>query len=242
MKSILPATAVLALAACSSGDRASGPSPDDDVTLPTAPAAADPAGTRPSGTPSLVTVEGRLDRGTECAVITTPDGEKWSVNLGEADFGTGDYVEITGEIADASFCMEGQGTLLPSRIEAKDPPARGRDPARAGGTALTEEYLVGSWVAKGLRADCNRPDFTISRSPGALVIEGEIEGHDNDAAIVLGNYQRIDLDEPMPDLPIESRGPDGLAILRPATDAAYDPVSIGSATITGDGVVFVKCG
>jgi hypothetical protein len=59
--------------------------------------------------------------------------------------------------------------------------------------------------------------------------------------VVLGEYPRLDLDQPRQDLPMESRGPDGLAILRPATDADYDPLTIGSATITGDGVVFVKC-
>ncbi len=122
-----------------------------------------------------------------------------------------------------------------------EPPARDRDPARAGGQSLTESYLTGVWVAKGVDADCARPDFSIRRSPGALVMEADIEGHDRNAAVVLGNYPRLDLDEPMPDLPMESRSPDGVAILRPATDAAYDPVRIGSATISGDGVVFIKC-
>lgn len=51
---------------------------------------------------------------------------------------------------------------------------------------------------------------------------------------------RLDFDEPMPDLPMESRGPDGLAILRPATDAACDPITFGPATVAGDGVVFVR--
>lgn len=61
------------------------------------------------------------------------------------------------------------------------------------------------------------------------------------ALVILDAYPRIDLDEPMDDLPIEARGPNGLAVLRPATDAAYDPITIGRATIEGDGIVFVKC-
>ena len=63
----------------------------------------------------------------------------------------------------------------------------------------------------------------------------------NSALIVLGNYPRLDLDEPRQDLPMESRGPDGVAILRPATDAAYNPITIGSAAVEGDGAVFIKC-
>lgn len=197
--------------------------------------------TRPADDPSLVTVEGRIEEGTECPILRTPDGEVYVLSLGEADFGPGDYVRFTGEEADASFCMEGQATLIPENIEEIDPPARDRDPARSGGIALTEDYLIGSWVAKGVDADCDDPDFTVSKSPGALVMEADISRHDRNAAIALGDYPRLVLDEPMDDLPMEARGPDGVAILRPATDAAYEPVSIGSATIKGDGVVFVKC-
>lgn len=75
-----------------------------------------------------------------------------------------------------------------------------------------------------------------------MVLEGAISAQDDDARLVLGDYPRLDLDAPRADLPLESRGPEGLAILRPATDAAYEPVTIGSATIAGDGAVFVKCG
>jgi hypothetical protein len=41
---------------------------------------------------------------------------------------------------------------------------------------------------------------------------------------------------------MEASGPDGVAILHPASDAAYDPLTIDSASIAGDGVVFVRCG
>ena len=96
-------------------------------------------------------------------------------------------------------------------------------------------------MAKGVGADCDTPDFRIGTTSGGIVLSGEMSGHDNDALVVLGNYPHLDLDEPRQDLPMESRGPDGLAILRPATDAQYDPIKIGGAAITGDGVVFVKC-
>lgn len=233
--------APLLLAACAGPTDTSDSSDQDAISAPD-DAAGDPAaGTRPSGQPALLTVEGRIRDGVECPVLRTPDGKTYALSLGEADFGPGDYVEITGELADASFCQQGEGTLMATRVSEKSPPARDRDPARAGGVALTEDYVTGSWTAKGVDADCDEPDFSIRRSPGALVLEGEISDHDNDVMVVLGDYPRLDMDEPRQDLPMESRGPDGLAILRPATDAQYDPITIGNARIAGDGVVFVKC-
>ena len=228
----------LSLAACTGAgepDSASPPEISDDTGNPA-------AGTRPSGQPALVTKQGRIGDGVECATLTTPDGELWSFTMGDADFEAGDYVSITGEIADASFCQQGQATLIVQDITEAEPPARDRDPAKAGGIAPTADYLIGDWVAKGVDADCASPDFAIRRSPGALVLEAEIDGHDNDAVICLGDYPRLDLDEPRQDLPMEARRPDGVAILRPASDAAYDPLTIGSASIAGDGVVFVRCG
>ncbi|MBX7513388.1 hypothetical protein K3179_02375 [Qipengyuania sp. GH38] len=200
-----------------------------------------PSADQSSGKASLVTVEGRVETGAECLVVRTPDGVVWSVNFGEADFGPGDYIRISGKIADASFCMQGRGTIVPDRIDAVAPPAADRDPARSGGIALDREYVSGTWVAKGLNANCSDPDFRIKTSAAGTILNGDISRHDNSALVILDAYPRIDLDEPMDDLPIEARGPDGLAVLRPATDAAYDPISIGSATIEGDGIVFVKC-
>ena len=201
------------------------------------------AGTaEPAEDANLVTVEGRVESGTECAILRTPGGEVWAVDFTNADVGPGDYIRLTGAVADAGFCMEGRGTLTPRSIETIDPPAADRDPARSGGTALNRDYVTGAWTAKGLGADCSNPDFRIAASAAGTVLRGDISRHDDSALVILGDYPRIDLDEPMDDLPIEARGPDGLAIMRPATDAAYDPVTIGSATIEGDGVVFVKCG
>ena len=143
--------------------------------------------------------------------------------------------------ADTSAPDDSATDAPPSETTPIDPPARDRDPAKGRGQQLTASYLAGSWVAKGVAADCGDPDFSIRRSSGGLVMEADISNHDDNALVVIDRYPRLDLDAPMPDLPLESRSPDGLAILRPATDAAYDPVRIGSAAITGDGVVFVKC-
>lgn len=224
---------LLVLAACSGGsdNPASPQSQDDDL-----------AGTRPADQPSTLALEGRLEQGTECLVLHTPDGERWAIS-DAGDFGPGDYVEIRGERADASFCMAGEGTLIPQRIGALQPPAADRDPARAGGVALTESYVTGSWAAPGLNADCDRPDFQITSSPSeTLVIETSVNGTPETGRVVLGDYPRIDWDDPLPDMPIESRGPDGLAILRPATDAEYEAVDVAGNPVAGDGVEFIKCG
>ena len=231
--------ALFALAAC-------GSSQDGSSEAPAPGEAETDAGTegqldRPDLAEGEVTVEGRIAAGVECPIIRTPDGDTYAIAMGEADFGPGDYLRITGDLADVSICQQGRGTIEPTRIDSIEPPARDRDPARAGGVNLTEDYVTGSWVAKGVDADCDNPDFRIVASPAVVALKGAISNHDDSARVVLGNYPRIDLDEPRDDLPIESRGPDGLAILRPATDAEYDPITIGSATITGDGEVFVKC-
>lgn len=224
-------------AACTGGTERT---PEDEAIE--APDTGDPAaGTRPSGEPQLLSLEGRIQEGVECPLLETPDGRTYALSIRGGDFTPGDYVRLDGEIADASFCQQGEGTLIVEQIAHADPPARDRDPARAGGVRLTADYLAGSWVAKGLEADCDTPDFRIVASPAAVVLKGDIGRHDDTVRVVLDQYPRLDFDEPLDDLPIESRGPDGLAILRPATDAAYDPVRIGSARIVGDGVVFVKC-
>lgn len=231
--------ALLALTACDGSSE--NPSVDPAQTDTETDTGAEGQLDRPDLATGDVTVEGRIMAGVECPIIRTPQGDTYAIAMGEADFGPGDYVRITGDLADMSICQQGQGTIEPNRIDSIEPPARDRDPARAGGVKLTEDYVTGSWVAKGVDANCDNPDFRIVASPAVVVLKGAISNHDDSARVALGNYPRIDLDEPRDDLPIESRGPDGLAILRPATDAEYDPIMIGSATITGDGVVFVKC-
>ncbi|WP_375291601.1 DUF5818 domain-containing protein [Qipengyuania sp.] len=224
---------ILALGACSAG-------PQEPSVSEPPPAAKNPAaGTRPSGQPQLVTYEGRLEAGTECSVLHTPDGRRFAVSLGEAEFAPGDYVAITGEMADASFCMEGEGTLIPRRINEKEPPARDRDPARAGGLALTSDYVRGRWVAKGANADCERPDFAVTHNrSGGSIIETRINGIPATGYVDVGHTPALRWDEGIPTLPIETRGPDGLAV-KPARGAKT--VTLAGHRIQGDGVVFVKC-
>ena len=229
---------VLGLGACSGGGA--------DSTVPDPGTEAEQGDTtaavRPIGQPGTIALEGRIEQGTECLVLATPDGERWAFNSDDDDFAVGNYVEIVGQEADASFCMEGEGTIVPDSIAPMQPPAADRDPARAGGVALTRSYVTGSWTAPGLQADCDKPDFQITVGSGdTLVIETSVNGTPETGRVVLGNYPRIDWDDPLPDMPLETRGPDGIAVLRPATDAEYDPVDVAGHAVVGDGVEFIKC-
>jgi len=231
--------APLLLLACGAPSDDADQSGDDVAAIPTDEADNPATGTRPADDSSMVTVEGRVAEGVECLTLKTPDGETWAFNAGEADFGPGDYVQITGEIADTSFCQQGRGTLVPQRIEAKDPPARDRDPARAGGLAVTSEYVQGNWVAKGLEADCARPDFAVTRNRnGGSIIETRINGAPATGYVDVGNTPALQWDQGIPTLPIETRGPDGLAVM-PAAGAKI--VMLAGHRIEGDGVVFIKC-
>lgn len=104
------------------------PSTDPVAELPSSPeqpAANNPAAaTRPADRPQDIIREGRIEEGAECPVLRTPNGETYALSLGTADFGPGDYVRIAGELADASFCMQGKGTIIPFRIDSVGPPAR----------------------------------------------------------------------------------------------------------------------
>tara|TARA_R100001126_G_C4823016_1_gene147697 strand:+ start:135 stop:872 length:738 start_codon:yes stop_codon:yes gene_type:complete len=232
-------SAPLLLLACAAPSDNADESGDDMIAQPGDGVENPAADTRPSGKPRLMTVEGRIAKGVECLTLKTPDGDTWSFNPGEADFGPGDYVQITGEVADASFCQQGKGTLVPQRIEAKDPPARDRDPARAGGLAVTSAYVQGSWVAKGLDADCTRPDFDVTaNSRGMSIIETRVNGYPETGVVDVGPTPALQWDEPLPTLPIETRGPDGLAVM-PGNGAKT--VTLAGHRIEGDGVVFIKC-
>ncbi|RPF70602.1 DUF5818 domain-containing protein [Aurantiacibacter spongiae] len=237
MRPFLAIATAAALAACNSGA--------DDSMDPTQPSiqepadSADPAaGTRPADQPRLVTVEGRIGEGAECPLLTMPDGGRWSLSMEGSDFGPGDYVELTGERMDASICMAGEGTLLVRRIDPIDPPARDRDPARAGGLAVTSDYVRGSWVAKGLNADCDRPDFQIMQNRnGGSIIETSVNGVPTTGYVDVGESPAFQWDEGLPALPIETRGPDGLAVM-PGDGRT---VTLAGHRIAGDGVVFVRC-
>lgn len=69
-----------------------------------------------------MTLEGRVARGVECYTLKTPEGEIWSLTSSQIEFTQGEYVEVTGQEAEASFCMQGVGTLQVSGIEEVPPP------------------------------------------------------------------------------------------------------------------------
>ncbi|QQN73707.1 hypothetical protein JD971_13105 [Croceicoccus sp. YJ47] len=227
---------VLLLAACG-GDASEQPDlagldGDDTVT------SSEPQNDARSGD-GLRQFEGRLAQGTECAVLRTPDGETYAVNLGEGDFTPGDYVRITASLAGTSLCMEGAGTIAIDSIERRDPPARDRDPARAGGAAITARHVAGSWVAKGVNANCEKPDFDVTRAgAGRTTVETRIDGLPETGAVATGDDPAFEWADGIARMPIESRGPDGLAVM-PGDGPV---VTLAGHRIAGDGVVFVKCG
>ena len=61
-------------------------------------------------------LEGRVNDGAECYTLTTPDGDVYSLVSDDVEFTDGEYVEIKGKRADASFCMQGQTTVDVSEI------------------------------------------------------------------------------------------------------------------------------
>lgn len=128
---VVSSALLLALAACSASqedEAGAGDLPETAAGEIGSPGAA----TRPSGQPALVTVEGRIEVGAECPLIRTPDGQIWALSLEESDFRPGDDVRLTGEVMDASICMQGEGTLLPRRIVAAEPPPETNAPTADG--------------------------------------------------------------------------------------------------------------
>lgn len=218
-------------AACSGAD-------SDRSALPEENGASSPAADARPGEGQAISVEGRIEAGVECSIIRTPDGEVWAWNEPEADFGPGDYVRITGEVAQASICQQGEGTIMVERIDGLAPPARDRDPARAGGVAVTSDYVRGSWVAKGSDANCDRPDFQITANRnGGNIIETSVNGVPTTGYVDVGDTPELQWDQGLPDMPIEARGPDGLAVM----PGEGRTVTLAGHRIEGDGVVFVKC-
>lgn len=117
------------------------------------------------------------------------------------------------------------------------PPARDRDPARAGGLALDRAYVTGDWAAKG--GDCRRPEFAVTEEPGGgLAVETALGGAPRTGDVVLGDRPALRFDPPGLRLGLETRGPDGLAVMPPDDGTA----TLGGVTIEGDGVVFIRCG
>ncbi|MWD29939.1 LysM peptidoglycan-binding domain-containing protein [Aquicoccus sp. SCR17] len=185
-----------------------------------------------------LTLEGRIREGTECATLVTPDGDRYALTSESMSFTPGEYVEIEGRTSDISYCMEGQSTVSVNALREVSPPARDRDPARAGGQALTRAYVTGDWTAKG--GDCRRPDFSVNTVPGGgLSVETALGGAPRTGRVLLGEAPALRFDPPGLTMPLETRGPDGLAVLAPAGGGT---ARLGDERIEGDGVVFLRCG
>ncbi|MCJ7422279.1 DUF5818 domain-containing protein [Sphingomicrobium astaxanthinifaciens] len=110
MRRFLPVAAAILAAACTV---------EQPAPLPTE--GNGPAATRPADAPATAVYEGVLSPGTECAILTTDAGTRWSLSTADGeDRYYGKRLRIEAEIADASFCMEGEGTLIPHSITLLD--------------------------------------------------------------------------------------------------------------------------
>ncbi len=70
-----------------------------------------------------ISLEGRVSEGVECATLTTPDGDLWSLT-GEIEFTPGEYARVEGTRAEISFCQQGVGTVSVDSYSEVAPPER----------------------------------------------------------------------------------------------------------------------
>ncbi|KZY29916.1 hypothetical protein A3731_25745 [Roseovarius sp. HI0049] len=85
------------------------------------------------GEDDRITLEGRVSQGVECATLTTPDGDVWSLTSDDVDFTEGEYVRVRGERADMSYCQQGIGTVDVARINEIAPGDDDRNDGRNDG-------------------------------------------------------------------------------------------------------------
>ena len=69
-------------------------------------------------------LEGRVQKGFECPVLRTADGETYSLVSQDYGFTPGDYVAIEGEAVEMSLCMQGR-TIRVTSMTAKPAPQGG---------------------------------------------------------------------------------------------------------------------
>lgn len=77
---------------------------------------------RDDGPATGMTLEGRVRDGTECPVLVTPDGDRYALTSGDIPFTTGEYVEVSGDRVEMSYCMEGIATLNVTDLQEVRPP------------------------------------------------------------------------------------------------------------------------
>jgi hypothetical protein len=63
-----------------------------------------------------MTLTGEVSMGTECHVLTTRDGDRYSIVSDDIRFTNGEHVRIRGERVDMSYCMQGQSTIAVNEI------------------------------------------------------------------------------------------------------------------------------
>ncbi|MXP24898.1 hypothetical protein GRI39_02410 [Altererythrobacter indicus] len=82
-----------------------------------------PADAGNGGESEMITKQGWVRQGIECPVLQTDDGEMWALSLGDSGAKIGDYVKVSGNVAAMSICMQGKGTISPTKIETLKAPA-----------------------------------------------------------------------------------------------------------------------
>lgn len=243
------ASSALLLAACS-GEKVEDREPPNFEDSPSAdpsppPIEADAQGAAgnddsdadaaPAGAQRLISVEGRVSTGAECPIIETPDGTVYALG-GERTYEDGARLHVEGEIARASFCMQGEGTLVPLSIEelSGDDEMSADAPMRL---ALTGRKLAGRWIASG--GDCAAPAFTITQGEGGTAprLTTDIRGETKTGTIDLGPAPSIRLDGGMMSAAIEPRGTDDINVTPPAGGT----IELGGEMVLGAGRTFEKC-
>ncbi|WP_103761299.1 LysM peptidoglycan-binding domain-containing protein [Roseovarius confluentis] len=179
-----------------------------------------------------VSLEGRVRQGVECATLTTPDGDVWSLT-GDMEFTPGEYAELRGTRAEMSFCQQGVGTVAVDSYEEFRAPGNLPDDT----ANLDAEGVQGPWVR--MAGNCARPDFDITGQQGRLTIETSLDGAPRTGRVKLNdNGAAAVFDQPYRAFPMENRGEGRMAIISGDRD-----VTLGGVDISGDdGAVFLRCG
>lgn len=180
-----------------------------------------------------ITVAGRVTQGAECPILNGADGRTYSL-AGNPSVASDAYVEVTGELAEMSYCMAGDATIAVSSVQSVTPPQNELPPDYQ---TISQDYALGSWAAKG--NDCSKPDFAITgNNAGGQVVETSLNGAPRTGSVQLGADPGFEFDQPQRRMRIEKRSPDAMAVFPPASG----PVDLGGNRLDGDGVVFVRCG
>lgn len=184
------------------------------------------------GNGDLVTVSGRVIEGQECLLIETDEDTRYSL-AGATNVTPQSWYEVSGRVVENSVCREGDVELTVSTSVEVAPPQDAPPPP---GMTVTQDYVLGAWTHRG--GDCARPDFDITEnSAGGQVVETSLDGAPRTGYVRLGDEAAFIFDQPLREMPLEIRTPEGLAVLPPESGA----VTLGGQTIEGDGVVFIKC-